>query len=171
MKPGDLFTGIPWHDGKVIYRSGDAAEPMAIAVTANDAAAIVAALASGGRVVGCLHQLVPGEKSHNPPSFYCEAPSVAKVPGSSGGPRCMEHLASMVGASIVPVDHHPDLWPAVRRLIAVWNLPEGPEREAWVKHCVGDLAAMRVGFVSRFRDENMPELAREALARREVPRG
>lgn len=48
MKPGDLFTGIPWHDGKVIYRSGDAAVPMAIAVTDNDAAAIVTALAKVG---------------------------------------------------------------------------------------------------------------------------
>lgn len=46
MKPGELYAGIPWHDGKVIYRGGDAAVPMAIAVTDNDAAAIVTALAS-----------------------------------------------------------------------------------------------------------------------------
>ena len=163
MKPGELYAGIPWHDGKVIYRSVAAAIPMAIAVTDNDAAAIVTALASGGRADRCLHQLAPGENGYNDPSFYCEGPAVARV--QNAGPRCMEHLAAMVGASIMPTDHHPDLWPAVRRLLAAWSLPESDHRNWWIEHCVTDLAAMNSGYVSRLRDEDLPAYMRDALAK------
>lgn len=162
MKPGELYAGIPWHDGKVIYRGGGAAVPMAIAATDNDAAAIVTALASGGRADRCRHQLAPDERP-NHPSIFCEKPSIARVDGE--GHRCMEHLAAMVGASIMPTDHHPDLWPAVRRLLAAWNLPESDHRNWWIEHCVTDLAAMNSGYVSRLRDEDLPAYMRDALAK------
>jgi len=152
--PGDLFTGLPWHDGKVIYKSGDAAEPMAIAVSANDAAAIVTALAAVGHTKPCMHQLAPGEVSHKPPSLFCEGPAVAVA---MGVPRCTKHIAALTGASITPLDHHPDLWPAVRRLLVAWALPDGPTRAVWVSRCVRDLAAMRLGFVSQVRDDEMPK--------------
>lgn len=42
------MTSQPWHDGQLIYKSGDAAQPMAIATTAEDAAAIVTSLARNG---------------------------------------------------------------------------------------------------------------------------
>lgn len=153
--PDDFAAGLPWFDGKVIYRSGDAAVPMAIAVTEEDAAAIVTALAAMPlRTTDCLHMLDPGETSHRPPSFHCNAPAVAIVP--KVGPRCLHHLAAMTGASIVPVDYHSNLWAAVRRLLAASMLPARASRDAWMNNCISDLAAMRLGYVSRMTDDEMP---------------
>lgn len=165
--PGDLGAGLPWYDGKIIYKSGDAAVPMAIAVTEEDAATIVTALAAGpAGQRDCLHMLAPGEKSYRRPSFYCEAPAVALVEGC--GPRCLHHLAKMTGATILPVDYHPDLWAATRRLIAASMLSGVGQRERWVNSCIDDLAAMRLGYVSRIKDEEMPA---ESLARADMQGG
>lgn len=152
--PGDLMVDLPWYDGRVIYKSGDEAVPMAIAVTEADAAAIVTALAAVTTVPGCSRMRDPGD-DRLPLSVFCERPAVAQVPGAGGGLRCMACLAAEAGASVVPVDHHPHVWTGVRRLLAAWELPPGQTREIWVDWAVGDLGAMRVGYRSRFRDDEI----------------
>ncbi len=178
--PGDLMVDLPWYDGRVIYKSGDEAVPMAIAVTEADAAAIVTALAAVEPQIACLRvRDKPGPSG----SMFCEAPAAAIMlaPSGGGGPRCIEHIAEVTGAQIAPLDYHPDTWSAVRRLLASWCLPAGGTRDAWVDQSVGNLRAMRVGFVSRFRTDDMPPLPvsredarimrQEAPARMEAARG
>lgn len=162
--PGDLHYGLPWFDGKLIYRSGDEAAPIAIAVTEADAAAIVTALAAVEPRVACL-RVRDGFRPGPSGSMFCEAPAAAIMlaPSGAGGPRCIEHIAEATGSQVVPLDYHPDTWSAVRRLLVSWDLPAGETRDAWVDQCVGDLRAMRARFVSRFRPDEMPASTVEEL--------
>lgn len=164
MKPDERFHGLPWYDGKVVYHD-DRAVPLAIAATEADAAAIVVALSAWpSPAPKCTHFVSP-EKSAEPPSFYCLRPAVAMV--GRVGSRCGEHIEP--GAELLPVEWHPDLWAAVRRLLAVWQLPPGPARDLWLSRCVGDLATMRLGYKSQVTESELLSVAvaseREACAR------
>lgn len=80
----------PWHDGQVIYKNGDAAQPMAIAATAEDAAVIVSSLARNESSAMNLYDLLDAAAEinggHPDELTLCITPSGATL---KRGSRCV----------------------------------------------------------------------------------